>query len=557
MESVVLLALAAITCVIVAPPFTAWWTASVTPQAESTRRAKTVRAVPWLSWSSISAALRVVRAPGCVHALTASMCQHYGRDPRGRNGEAAAFALRIPGWRRQLVVLSSPSSFEDVLRKEFASFPKGEYQCENMRDLLGSGIFAADGDTWKRQRKTASRLFTARALRESMAAVVQRHASTLIRELGKHADKRSNGMEQRSTVDLFELFNQFTFDVFPEIGFGVSNDSLSTADTADDTSDGSIQANTVFREFQRAFDSAQRVIARRFIRPTWLWKTLRWLNVGLEAQLKRDLYVIDTTAAALISECLGNSAAETGARKLATIVSLLLGDRHLTDSSPDHNERLKKELRDAVVNFMLAGRDTTAQTLTWFFYCLLRNPRVEFALREALRSRSDTASNPIYLEAALRETLRLYPPVPFTTKDASRDVVLSDGTPIRAGTTVGLAFYAMGRDRYVWGEDADQFRPERWLEASTDGRGLQIKGLSAFMFTAFNAGSRTCLGANLATLELKTVATMLLRTFRFELELTLSGEGGSDGLEVSPDLALTLPRCGGLRVRIRRSFSNA
>lgn len=519
---------------------------------------KSVRTVPLLSWSSWRAALEVLRSPGRVHALTADMCRRYSRNLYSCGDESAPFALWVPGWRRRLVVLSSPSALEDVLRREFASFPKGEYQCENMRDLLGNGIFAVDGGRWRRQRKAASRLFTARALRESMSAVVRRHASTLSRELGRYADQEDEGMAlSGSTVDLFELLSRFTFDVFAEIGFGIETDSL-TVSEAGDEEEGSKQEKTAARKFQRAFDSAQRTIAQRFIRPAWLWKTQRWLSVGIEAQLKRDLRVIDATSATMVDKCVAKAKSEEvgtseSVSKPVTIVSLLLNDRQHSDATQDDHESLMKELRDAVVNFMLAGRDTTAQALTWFFYCLMRNSRVEAKLREELQgihTDADSASL-VYLEAALRETLRLYPPVPFTTKDASRDVILSDGTPIRAGTTVGLTFFAMGRDPRVWGEDAAEFKPERWLETSSDCQRPKIASVTSFKFIAFNAGPRTCLGANLAILELKTVAATLLRAFRFELVPQPGVCIGNMGVE--PDLALTLPPRGGLRVRVRRS----
>lgn len=430
-----------------------------------------------------------------------------------------------------MLILNSPELFEDVLKLQFDNFPKGVYQCENMRDLLGSGIFAVDGMHWKQQRKSASRVFTAQALRECMSSIVHRHLEVLTLELGEVADNTNDG------IDLQALLSRFTFDVFAEIGFGIKP-RINPG------------TNSLAGLFQQAFDSAQRVIARRFIRPVWFWKLQRWLNVGLEGQLRRDLVKINTISEIMTSRLLEQ---REGTNQV-TIASLFLDSATLcSGASSQKSNRL--ELRDAVVNFMLAGRDTTAQALSWLMYCLARHPKVEDRIRKELQDTAASGNQTdhedsaggghIYLEAAIRETLRLYLPVPFTTKDAIADTVLSDGTPVCAGTTIGLAFFAMGRNRNVWGDDAEEFKPERWLDGSSDPP--KLKNVSAFRFTAFNAGPRTCLGMNLAMLEMEAVTAALLRSFRFELP-----SKSSNRYVCEPDLGLTMPIRGGLPVRVFR-----
>lgn len=116
-----------------------------------------------------------------------------------------------------------------------------------------------------------------------------------------------------------------------------------------------------------------------------------------------------------------------------------------------------------------------------------------------------------FLDAVIRETLRLHPPVPASTKDAAEDVVIDGDVLIPKGSTSILAFYAMARMESVWGPDAKEFKPKRWL---VDGR---LRQVSASQYPVFNAGPRRCLGEAIALLELKVVAAALFRAFHFEV----------------------------------------
>lgn len=450
----------------------------------------------------------------------------------------APFMVRAPGTPDK-TILCSPESFEEVFKTHFDAFPKGEFQIGNLRDLLGDGIFAVDGEQWAAQRKTASRLFTMRSLRETMTTTIRKHSVAL-----QGIFERASATGE--TLDLFNLFNRFTIEAFAEIGFGVKMNCLDSDQE---------------HPFQRAFDGVQRHAARRFVRPAWFWKLQRWLNVGSERLLRLDLEVIDSTVLGIIEQSMAHREQVHQAVNLdgnhddhssdkTDIVSLYLDNYAVItgdDSAKSFDPRL---LRDVVVNFLIAGRDTTAQALSWFFYCLDRNPRVASKIRDELRDKipelfdgrdraptMEQVGRLVYLEAALRETLRLYPSVPISSKDANRDVILSDGTPVRAGTTVLLTFYAMGRNPHVWGPDAAEYKPERWLETVPGSKEPRVKSESAFKFIAFNAGPRTCLGMNLAMLEMKITVAALLS--RFHVALTRPED-------VTYEFSVTLPVKGAL-----------
>jgi cytochrome P450 len=174
-----------------------------------------------------------------------------------------------------------------------------------------------------------------------------------------------------------------------------------------------------------------------------------------------------------------------------------------------------KELVDLALNFLIAGRDTTAQALSWTFYCFAKNPKaqekaiqeINQVLGDAEMPTYDQVKNLTYVKACFLETLRLYPSVPRNTKMAVEDDVLPDGTFVPKGTLVGWSSYSMGRNPLIWGSDAEEYRPERWLEMKNQP--------SPFQFPAFHAGPRSCLGKNMAELEGTFILACFLKRFKF------------------------------------------
>jgi cytochrome P450 len=221
----------------------------------------------------------------------------------------------------------------------------------------------------------------------------------------------------------------------------------------------------------------------------------------------------------------------------------------LLDSIPD-----QKLVADAALNYLTAGRDTSAQALTWVFYLLMRHPKVVFTLRQELIPLSKTTEDGTsrlesptlrpaalpYTMAVFYEALRLYPPVPVELKQCEQATTLPDGTFLPKSTVVVWCIWAMNRSKLIWGEDPDLFLPERWIV-----RGKLI-ARSAYEFPVFNGGPRTCLGKRMAEYIAAMVIARLIWDFDFE---TLN-----DKERISRN-SLTLPMEGGLpcRVRSRRS----
>lgn len=211
-----------------------------------------------------------------------------------------------------------------------------------------------------------------------------------------------------------------------------------------------------------------------------------------------------------------------------------------------------------LVSYMLvnlaAGADTTASTLRTIFYYTLRSPRIWSTLQSAIldanftslpASYSQTRAVP-YLEAVIREALRLVPGNMFAQERyvPAGGLTLPDGRFVPEGTAVGFNAYTMHRNKKIWGEDAEEFRPERWLQAEEELEETYKARMRLYndCDLSFGAGSRKCIGMNLGMLEVyKTVATLVAM---FEFELTIKEEWTLK--------AELFPKATGITCRIRR-----
>lgn len=271
----------------------------------------------------------------------------------------------------------------------------------------------------------------------------------------------------------------------------------------------------------------------------FIWKLKRFFNIGSEKQLKEAIKVINDVANDIIQQ-----RRELGFNSRNDLLSRFMGS--IND---------EEYLRDIVVSFLLAGRDTIASGLTGFFLLLSKSPKVELLIREELdrvvgpenmnNNNSFLSFEQIremhYLNAVVHESMRLFPPVQFDSKYASEDDVLPDGTFVRKGSRVTYHPYAMGRMESIWGPDCLDFRPERWLRD-----GVFVPACP-FKYPVFQAGVRVCLGKELALMEMKSVVAALVR--RFDIRIVDSGMEP----RFAPGLTVTLK--GGLPVRVfQRKF---
>ncbi|KAM5583313.1 cytochrome P450 86A1 [Rosa sericea] len=393
-------------------------------------------------------------------------------------------------------VTCHPKNIEHILRTRFDNYPKGPSWQAAFHDLLGEGIFNSDGETWLIQRKTAALEFTTRTLRQAMARWVNR---TIRNRLWCILDKAA---KDHTAVDLQDLLLRLTFDNICGLTFGKDPETLSP-DLTDNP-------------FSKAFDNATEATLQRLLYPSFLWKLQNAFDLGSEKQLRRSL--------AIVGNYMDDAVADRKARPSDDLISRFMNKRDV-----DGNPFPSSVLQRIALNFVLAGRDTSSVALSWFFWLVMNNPEVEDKIvNEITTVLSETrgidpklwveeplvfdeADKLVYLKAALAETLRLYPSVPLDFKYVINDDVLPDGTFVPSGSTVTYSIYSVGRMKTIWGEDCMEFKPDRWL--SSDQTRFEPPK-DGYKFVAFNAGPRTCLGKDLAYLQMKSVASAVLLRYR-------------------------------------------
>ncbi|KAF1793617.1 Ribonuclease H-like domain [Phytophthora cactorum] len=341
-----------------------------------------------------------------------------------RKYQGKPWSLRIMG-KHPAIVVCCPEAFEDIQKTQFDAFDKSPFVSEALYDVLGQGIFAVSGPLWQHQRKTASHLFTAQMMQYAMEVVVP--------EKGEELVKRLNGIclkekEAERVVNMKRLLDLYTMDVFAKVGFDVDLHGVESNQNAE------------------LLDSFERMSARMLVRiqqPMWVWKLLRWLNIGAEKQLAEDVKAVDDLVYGVISRSIeekNRQGVKGNSRK--DLITLFIEKSKVEYTKGVHTKKDLKLMRDFVISFLAAGRETTATTMSWAILMLNRYPKVLERVRQEIKDKlPDLASGKmrspnlediqqlVYLEAVVRETLRLFPVVAVSGRSATRDFSVFLGGP--------------------------------------------------------------------------------------------------------------------------------
>ncbi|KAI8987580.1 cytochrome P450 [Mycotypha africana] len=415
-----------------------------------------------------------------------------------------------------------PRNVEHILKYNFENYVKGPQLNSATGDLLGHGIFNANGEKWKYQRKTASHIFNVKNFRDHFTAVFVEELDIM------SAGILDKAADTNQIVDFHDIMFKFTLDSFILIGFGVQLNALSSKEKV---------------PFAASFDECQLNSFKRFVNPSWkLTEPLAHLLQPWKKSLSQHLHTVNEFAREVIE--LRRKQLEKGEIHLDLLSRFM-------EARNEHNELLNdKELRDVVLNFVIAGRDTTAQALSWTFYMLMLHPRIEKKLLQEVNISisHDMKNEPAelynvikkmnYAHAIFYEVLRLFPSVPNNQKYALNNDVWPDGTQIQKGDYVTWSPWAQGRSEIVWGPDAKQFKPERWIMPNGE-----LKRETQGQWPAFHGGPRVCLGQNLATLEALVALAYIVKDYKLTLV---------PGQNITYQVSLTLPMKEGMKVYVER-----
>ncbi|KAF9094799.1 hypothetical protein BGX23_001576 [Mortierella sp. AD031] len=395
--------------------------------------------------------------------------------------------INFRGFNQDFIVVTEPSSIQHILAKNQPNYEKGPYFREIFHDFLGSGIFNADGETWKTQRQVARPHFQTSEFKD--AALINKHVDRLLIVIDKHIASKPD-----SPLEVQDLFCRFTLDEASEFLFGATVDALKNTDA----------------EFSTAFNYAQAITAWRFRVP--LWKYLLPRRRMMTEIKKLDDFVYKIIEDARARQAARAKEEENSEKKEEDSRRDTLLDHFLSQQDEDGFD--SKYLRDMLLNFLLAGRDTTASLLTWTTWNLVHHPEVIEKLNHEILQVIGPDRVPgyedikklKYQKQVINEVLRLCPPVPFNPRQSVEEDVLPNGHYIPAGSAVAYSAYTTHRLPELWGDDVLEFDPDRWGPE-------RVGKIRPFMFVPFHAGPRICLGQNLAYTTAQLALTRLLQRY--------------------------------------------
>uniref|UniRef100_A0ACD6AKC7 Uncharacterized protein n=1 Tax=Avena sativa TaxID=4498 RepID=A0ACD6AKC7_AVESA len=409
-----------------------------------------------------------------------------------------------------------PANVRHIFTSNHANYPKGQGFAEAF-DVMRGSFFTVDGELWRRQREKIQSIL-------SNPQILSFTANCCRNKIEQDLVPFLIHMARTTTLfDMNDLMSRVAFDVTAMPIFGTDPCQLSS--------------HMPSVEVSVAMDTVMEVAFFRQIVPECCWKVMRRLKVGREGKLvtahtvlrkfikemveRRKSGCVDGLSPCEAHNLHGRLEKQATNNEQVDILSQYLND-------PYYNEDL---LCAKLITYMVAGRDTISTTLSWIFYNLSRNPHVLSVIRNELlpivSSKTSSSCNQgtiiifnpdetkalVYLNVVLLETLRLYPPTPLERKTVASSDVMPSGHKVHEGEIVIISLYAMGRMKDIWGEDCQDFRPERWLLED----GSKLRYVPSHKFLAFNSGPRMCLGKDIAIMQMKTIMATILWNFDVEV----------------------------------------
>ncbi|KAK0197765.1 cytochrome P450 [Armillaria mellea] len=416
--------------------------------------------------------------------------------------------------------ISDPKALQSILIKDQDAFEETNVFIETNKVIFGPGLVATTGDQHKRQRKLVNPVFSVAQLKDLMPVFY------------RISDKLSDVIETQHTenpvLDMSEWMSRVALEMIGQTVLGYSFDPLSSRVNNPYTSAIKELIPTIFslsliRQFAPFLSKLGSPGFRR-----WL---VEWTPNRAVQKVKSISDVMHNTA----KEILVAKREEIGREEVKgkrDIISVLLD---ANEKATEEAKMTENELTGQMTVLIFGAQDTTSSALSRILYLLSVRSDIQDKVRDELRTalqlkRSgerlgyDEISELPWLDAVIKETLRLYPPVPFVRRTAIKerslmyssnvhDLDSSASVTVPVGTTLFVGIAGANRLESIWGPDAKTWTPERWLGEQAPG-GRILPGIYAGMLS-FLGGGRSCIGYRFAQIEMKVLLATLLLRFRF------------------------------------------
>jgi cytochrome P450 len=389
-----------------------------------------------------------------------------------------------------IIVLSESVAMMTLLKERPGGFRRHFAVRPIFREMGIDGLFSAEGDDWRRQRPLVMKALDPEHLRRFFPVLVTATERLHARWL--------QAARQQQAVDVRADLTRYTVDVTCSLAFGTDVATLSRDDP-----------DPLQNHLDRIFTG----IARRI---NALWPSWRYLRLPEDRRIERSLRAARQAVEGFI---------EAARRTMAEDPSLRDAPQNLAQALLAANEQARlsdAELHGNVMTLLLAGEDTTSNTIAWAMHLLAEHPHIaQQARHEACEALADTSdrSAPVLthfdqtrrlplIEAIVLEALRLKPVAPLNMFTAMQEITLHE-TRIPPRTLVCILKRPPATDPALWA-NARAFDPSRWTDAQA---AQAVSGGARRAFMPFGGGPRFCPGRYLALLEAKMVLTTVLAGF--------------------------------------------
>ncbi|KAI1622324.1 cytochrome P450 [Exophiala viscosa] len=427
----------------------------------------------------------------------------------------------LPFYLWAQVMPTRPDTLMDLLNTHNYDWEKPAEMNKFIGRTIGEGLIVAEGDKHKAMRKAVAPAFSGRHIRD-LVPLFYTKGSDFADSLARQTKQSADG-----SVEIMGQMSHVTLDIIGAAGVGKDFKTIEN------------DQDPLAKLYATLTDENRGPVLLFYFITAWMpaW-FIRRLRGTVYARFDEARIRLREDARALMREKKQMMLDKPEQQKdiIATIM-------RSGDFSDDY-------LVDQLLTFLAAGHDTTASALTWTIWLLCMHPEIQERLRaecnahladkpasEVDATTFDSETMP-YLTAVCNETLRHHPSVTATVRNSVRPTMIGP-YHIPAGTPALIAPWAINRDPALWGDDAHEYNPDRWLNGPNAANG---GAQSPLHLMTFIHGPRSCIGREFARLEMKCLLATLIKRFRFEV--------ADPDAKVEIGGSLTIKPHGGLRLRL-------
>ena len=381
----------------------------------------------------------------------------------------------------RFLMLNDPDAIEEVLQTDAKNYVKS-VSYERFRLVFGNGLLISTGEIWRKQRLLMASAFTTKSI-ERMHPLIMEETRAMMKS-----------WKDSTKLDLAEEMNLVTLQII----------SKSMLDQLDEEETKIIRSSVqeILRYLQTSYHHILMMILSIVPVKDKIGSAIkleRFLPLPITRRFFKSIHLIDTLVHTIIEK-----------RRHLNANENLLDQMIKATDGEGQGKMSNQQLRDEVVNILLAGHETTSNALSWTFHQILKYPEIHQKMKEEIQRvvKNDIATyeelNQLtYTQAVFKESMRLFPPFWRVSRMSIKDTKVK-GYDIPAGTNVIAGIYTIQRDSRYW-KDALEFKPERFMGKDPE--------THRFAYIPFGAGPRICIGVSLAMTEAITIIASVIKNY--------------------------------------------